>query len=218
MTDIMNDTEKLIQHNDSVATTMQTMSALATSPKRVKIEVDKDATHVASVSQCNEDDVSLVDAMLGREVAFLNEACKTCDGIGVQTLPTIVVDYKFISLLAARVYETLGPGFSESMYQKALSQDLSEYHIEHEMEQIIPVIYKETAIGAVRADIVVQKKMVIELKRVARITSVHLQQAEMYARLLHLSEIIVINFPCQANTAVEVSVFRNDQTWGSVIH
>ena len=214
----MNDTEKLIQHNDSVATTMQTMSALATSPKRVKIEVDKDATHVASVSQCNEDDVSLVDAMLGREVAFLNEACKTCDGIGVQALPTIVVDYNFISLLAARVYETHGPGFSESMYQKALSQDLSEYHIEHEMEQIIPVIYKETAIGAVRADIVVQKKMVIELKRVARITSVHLQQAEMYARLLHLSEIIVINFPCQANTAVEVSVFRNDQTWGSVIH
>jgi len=135
----------------------------------------------------------------------------------MQTLQTMVVDYNLISLLASRVYETLGSGFSELIYQKALSQDLSELHIEHQTEQNIPVLYKETTIGAVRADIVVQNKMVIELKRVARITSSHLQQAEMYARLLDLSEIIVINFPCQPDTDVEVRVFRDDHTWSSPI-
>ena len=135
----------------------------------------------------------------------------------MQTLQTMVVDYNLISLLASRVYETLGSGFSELIYQKALSQDLSELHIEHQTEQNIPVLYKETTIGAVRADIVVQNKMVIELKRVARITFSHLQQAEMYARLLDLSEIIVINFPCQPDTDVEVRVFRDDHTWSSPI-
>jgi len=205
--------EKSALYDSSAVAIVPTMSAIVTAPKHVKIKVDVVATRDDSTGT-----VSPMDEMLRCEVGLLEETCTNGSGIvGMQTLQTMVVDYKFIALLATRVYETLGSGFSEIMYQKALSQDLSELHIEHEMEQNIPVIYKETAIGAVRADIVVQKKMVIELKRVARITGAHLRQAEMYARLLHLSEIIVINFPCQANTAVEVCVFRDDHTWSSVI-
>ena len=217
MIEVMNETETSAQNTDHEVEIQPARSAGAASPKRIKNEGDKNISYAATAAPCNVNTGSLMDEMLCREVPFADKTCKEEDVISVQTLPTIVVDYDFICLLANRVYATLGPGFSEIVYQKALSHDLSEYHIEHDMEQIIPVMYKDTAIGAVRADIVVQKKMVIELKRVVRITSAHLQQAEMYARLLQVSEIIVINFPCQANTAVEVCVFGDDQTWNPMI-
>jgi len=192
MTDILNDTEEPLQDRDGVIVTASNRGDGART-------------------------VPPTDKVLGCEAGFLEDTCTNGSGVRMQTLQTMVVDYNLISLLASRVYETLGSGFSELIYQKALSQDLSELHIEHQTEQNIPVLYKETTIGAVRADIVVQNKMVIELKRVARITSSHLQQAEMYARLLDLSEIIVINFPCQPDTDVEVRVFRDDHTWSSPI-
>jgi len=113
-----------------------------------------------------------------------------------QSIALMVVDYAFVQALAMGLYETLGPGFSESVYQKALSYDLCEHHILHEMERVIPVMYKQLQIGVLRTDIVVDNHMVVELKRVLKITRAHLQQAERYARLLNLSKIIVINVPC----------------------
>ena len=135
---------------------------------------------------------------------------------GVAHNSPMVVDYAFVQALAMGLYETLGPGFSESVYQKALSYDLCEKHIPHELERVIPVMYKQLQIGVLRADIVVDNYMVVELKRVLKITSAHLQQAERYARLLNLSKIIVINFPCVATGTVEVSVFLEDGVWGQV--
>ena len=135
---------------------------------------------------------------------------------GVAHNSPMVVDYAFVQALAMGLYETLGPGFSESVYQKALSYDLCEKHIPHELERVIPVMYKQLQISVLRADIVVDNYMVVELKPVLKITPAHLQQAERYARLLNLSKIIVINFPCVTTATVEVSVFLEDGVWGKV--
>jgi len=129
-------------------------------------------------------------------------------------IPTSVVDYDFVYFQAKRVFHTLGPGYSESIYHKALSQELSSSFVSHEMERVIPVTYQKIQIGVVRADIIVQNHMVVELKAVAKITPAHLQQAERYARLLCLSKVIVINFPGIANANVEVHVLR--ETWQNI--
>jgi len=126
------------------------------------------------------------------------------------------VEYAFIWDLALNIFETLGPGFSEAVYQKALSNNLCEHRISHEMERIIQVLYKQLQVGVVRADIVVQNAKVVELKRVVRITSAHLQQAEMYARLLRVSKIIVVNFPCVDMAPVQFCVFSEDGVWGNM--
>jgi len=131
----------------------------------------------------------------------------------VSTTPT-VVGYVFVSSLANMLFQTLGPGFCESVYHKGLSLELSQNHIAHEMERVIPVTYKSMQISVVRADIIVQNNMVVELKTVSRITQTHLQQAERYAQLLNLSKIIVINFPGVAGARLEVYVFEG--TWRNI--
>ena len=139
---------------------------------------------------------------------------------GSNSVPVVAaapcVEYAFIRDLASKIFQTLGSGFSEAVYQKALSNDLSEHRISHEMERIIPVLYKGLQVGSVRADIVVQNAMVVELKRVAQITSAHLQQAQMYARLLRVSKIIVINFPCVEMALVQVCAFSEDGVWANM--
>jgi len=125
-----------------------------------------------------------------------------------------VIDYDFVHELARKVFQTLGPGYSEAIYHKALSQELSVCSVSHEMERVIPVTYNNIQIGIVRADIVIEANMVVELKAVAKITPAHLQQAERYGQLLGLSNIIVVNFPCAGSADVEVFVLRT--AWQNV--
>ena len=151
------------------------------------------------------------------EEGFEQRLClKNEPGVAEYDYSRMVVDYAFVQALAMGLYETLGPGFSESVYQKALSYDLSEKHIPHETERVIPVMYKQLQIGVLRADIVVDNDMVVELKRAVKITPAHLQQAERYARLLNLSKITVINFGCAGTATVEVLVFLENGMWGKV--
>jgi len=129
-------------------------------------------------------------------------------------LPT--TGYDTILSLANTVFQGLGPGYSESIYHKALSHELYVHNISHEMERVIPVVYKQNQVGVVRADIVVQNNMVIEVKAVTKMTTAHLQQAERYAKLLQLSKMIVINFPGNVNTCVDACFF--DGVWNTAKH
>jgi len=131
--------------------------------------------------------------------------------LGASALPT--TGYDMILSLGNTVFKRLGPGYSESIYHNALSHELFVHNISHEMERVIPVVYKLNQVGVVRADIVVQNNMVIEVKAVTKITTAHLQQAERYAKLLHLSNVIVINFPGHANTCVDACFF--DGVWNT---
>jgi len=122
------------------------------------------------------------------------------------TLPEVAapINYDFVHQLARKVFETLGPGYSETIYHKALSQELGACSVSHEIERVIPVTYNNIQIGIVRADIVIGTSMVVELKAVAKITPAHLNQAQRYGQLLGLSKIIVINFPCAEGADMEV--------------
>jgi len=164
---------------------------------------------------------TLLECMLHREVplastraADAEQQSKMAPPGGKASTTETVVGYVFVSSLAKMLFQTLGPGFCESVYHKGLSLELSANHIAHEMERVIPVTYKGMQIGVVRADIIVQNNMVIELKTVVRITQTHLQQAERYAQLLNLSKMIVINFPGVAGARLEVYIFEG--TWRNI--
>jgi len=88
-----------------------------------------------------------------------------------------LASYDQIAAYAASVYAGLGSSYNENIYHQGLLQELHYFNISHETEKVIPVLYRRKQIGVVRADIIVQNNMVVELKCVAKVTSAHYEQA-----------------------------------------
>jgi GxxExxY protein len=108
-----------------------------------------------------------------------------------------------IKSFAKRVFKTLGAGFSERIYQNAMEVLLKKYNIPYKSEQVIPVMFEGVEVGQVRADLVVNGDIVIELKSVRSLKDDHATQCGMYMKLLNIENGIVINFPCGDNEEVD---------------
>jgi GxxExxY protein len=111
---------------------------------------------------------------------------------------------EFIKKSAIKVFETLGAGFNEKVYHNALEVLLNKEGIPFKSEHIIPVIFEGVEVGSVRADLVVNEDLVVELKSVKSITGNHMTQCEMYMKLTNIPRGIVINFPCANHEKVEI--------------
>ena len=93
------------------------------------------------------------------------------------------------------VYNTLGPGLLESVYEKALSLELENQGLRVEVQVPISVIYKETDLGlGFRADILVEDKIIIEIKSVVELAPIHHKQLLNYLKLTNLHLGILVNF------------------------
>jgi GxxExxY protein len=92
------------------------------------------------------------------------------------------------------VHNQLGPGFGESIYEEATSRELLTRAMELERQKRIVVFYKGQPIGEHILDLVVNKRVILELKAVAEISRIHEQQALSYLKATGLSLAIVINF------------------------
>ena len=95
---------------------------------------------------------------------------------------------------AMEVHSILGSGFLESVYQIALEKELRLREIPFERKVKLPVSYKGDLIGEYEADLIVDGKIIIELKSVSRITPAHEAQAHHYLAATGLQLAIVINF------------------------
>lgn len=102
------------------------------------------------------------------------------------------------------IYSTLGPGFSERVYHNAMEVILRESGVSYETERIIPIVFKGHTIGNLRADIIIEKTTVVELKSVKNINDVMVSQARNYLNLLNLHEAYLVNFPPSPNAEPEV--------------
>ena len=100
-----------------------------------------------------------------------------------------------IRAVAIRVWQSLGPGFSERVYHNAMEVGLRKLNIPYQTERIVPIMFDEHAIGNIRADLIVDSRVIVELKSVKTLKDEHRVQTRMYMRLLGLSEAILINFP-----------------------
>jgi GxxExxY protein len=97
--------------------------------------------------------------------------------------------------LSTKVHQTLGPGLLESVYEEALAFELRRNGIEFERQIEIPVIYDGAKLGiGFRADIVVGKSLLLEIKAVEDLKPVHLVQVITYLKLMKLKRGYLLNF------------------------
>jgi GxxExxY protein len=108
-----------------------------------------------------------------------------------------------IKSFAKRVFKSLGAGFSERIYHNAMEVLLKKHGIPYKSEQVILVKFEGVEVGQVRADLVVNENIVIELKSVRSLKDDHATQCGMYMKLLNIESGVVINFPCGDNEDVD---------------
>ena len=109
-----------------------------------------------------------------------------------------------VRAVAIRVWQTLGPGFSERVYHNAMEVGLRKSSIPYQTERIVPIMFDEHAIGNIRADLIVDSRIIVELKSVRALKDEHRVQTRMYMRLLGLPDGILINFPNAGSGDLEV--------------
>jgi GxxExxY protein len=95
---------------------------------------------------------------------------------------------------AMTVHKTLGNGFQEVIYQRALAieMQLSDIHFQREFE--MPIFYREEQIGMRRVDFLVEGVVSVELKAITKLESVHFAQAINYLEAYNLEIGLLINF------------------------
>jgi len=115
------------------------------------------------------------------------------------------ISYK-IRAAIFEVYYNLGPGLLESAYQETLKYELKKRGLEVKAEVPIPLYYKDVEMSvAYRADIIVEGKVIIELKSVENMAAIHHKQILSYLILANLRLGILVNF----NTIdIKGSIFR----------
>lgn len=93
------------------------------------------------------------------------------------------------------VYNVLGPGLLESVYEKALEIELENNGLAQVPQFPISVDYKGISLGlGFRADILVEEKIIIEVKSVVELAPVHHKQLLNYLKLTNLHLGILVNF------------------------
>ncbi len=103
------------------------------------------------------------------------------------------ITFKIIGC-AMKVHNTLGNGFQEVIYQRCLAIELRKIRIGfvREKEQII--FYEKEEVGARRADFIVDRNIIVELKAVINLENVHLAQAKNYVIAYNMPTGLLINF------------------------
>ena len=98
---------------------------------------------------------------------------------------------------AMKVHSTLGPGFLESVYQNALIWELRKNGFKAEAERPITVRYDGEIVGAFAADVLVNDKVIVELKVGLAIAKVHEVQLVNYLVATGLDEGLLLNFEAE---------------------
>jgi GxxExxY protein len=91
------------------------------------------------------------------------------------------------------VHRVLGPGLLESIYARAVALELSAREIPFESEKAIPVRYRGEVLCQ-RLDLLVAGRLVLELKAVDRLDSIHVAQVLTYLRIADLQLGLLVNF------------------------
>ncbi len=95
---------------------------------------------------------------------------------------------------ALEVSNTLGPGFFEKIYEKALCIEFEKNGIYFQTQKSVNVIYKGSLVGEYITDIIVEDKLLLELKAVSALCSEHEAQLMNYLKATGLSVGLLLNF------------------------
>lgn len=95
---------------------------------------------------------------------------------------------------AIEVHNTLGPGFLESVYETALARELELRSIPFVRQAHVPINYKETVVGTHVLDLLVDDKVIVELKVVKELADIHTAIALSYLAATKLPIALLMNF------------------------
>ncbi len=118
----------------------------------------------------------------------------------------IVETYKYSDITqkiigcAMKVHNTLGSGFQEVIYQRALAIEMRKQGLSFVREMEMQIFYENEEIGTRRVDFFVDGKIMVELKAITELEKVHLAQALNYLEAYKMEVGLLINF---GNTKLE---------------
>ena len=104
-------------------------------------------------------------------------------------LSRIIVDISY------KIHRKLGPGLLESVYEAILFYELSSLNLNVERQKPIPILWEEIQLDiGFRSDLIVENKVIIEIKSVEQISNVHPKQLLTYLKVTKLKLGLLINF------------------------
>jgi len=95
---------------------------------------------------------------------------------------------------AIKVHRELGPGFLENIYEEALKIEFSEYDITFDFQKEVKIKYLGIDIGIHRLDLIIENKIIIELKAVKELANIHYAQLRSYLKATGLKVGLLLNF------------------------
>ena len=96
---------------------------------------------------------------------------------------------------AIKVHRELGPGLLESAYEVCLSYELRDCGLAIETQKALPVVYRGVKLDCgYRMDIVVEGKIILELKAIEKLLPIHEAQLLSYLRLSGMTQGLLVNF------------------------
>jgi len=95
---------------------------------------------------------------------------------------------------AMKVHSTLGNGFQEVIYQRALAIEMQKQELNYQREMEMSIYYEGIDIGTRRVDFFVEDVIMVELKALIKLEDVHLAQAMNYCQAYNLPIGLLINF------------------------
>ncbi len=102
---------------------------------------------------------------------------------------------KVIVDVAFHIHTQLGPGLFESVYEEIMNYELIERGLKVERQKTIPVVWNDISMEmGFRADLIVEDRVIVELKSVSELMPVHAKQLLTYLRLTDLRLGLLINF------------------------
>jgi len=116
---------------------------------------------------------------------------------------------------AFRVHNTLGCGFQEVIYQRAMEMEFRLIPLDYAREFEMPIYYLDEQIGTRRVDFFVENKISVELKAVTKIDDTNLAQAINYLEAYNLEIGLLINF---GSKRLEFHRFTNKKYNPAIIH
>ena len=125
------------------------------------------------------------------------------DGCGFEELTGRVIQ------CIIKVHQTLGPGFVEKVYRRALRIELCRHELASEAEKKVVIYYAGEEVGRHRLDLVVERRLIVELKTVEALSRAHYAQVRSYLSAAHLDVALLVNFA--AHRADFRRIMRDDR-------
>ena len=102
---------------------------------------------------------------------------------------------KIVLECAIKIHKSLGPGLLESAYQECLFYELKKRSLNVEKEKALPLVYEDVKLEVgYRIDLLVEDKVVIEIKSVEQLNDIHLAQILTYLKLSDCRLGLLVNF------------------------